>query len=260
MLTFEGKRVVITGAAGGVGRALVTLFSSLGASIVACDKDKDGLATLDVTERQAFDLADTTALNDAVAGMLACRTAPSVVISNAGWTRAETLADVDDTTVADEINGNLKGAMALTRALLPALRTHKTGAAIVFVSSVNAHMHFGNPVYAAAKAGLEAWMRALATEEGPYGVRANAVAPGSIRTPAWDHRLEADPALADRLQGLYPLGRFVTAEEVAQTVAFLASALASGITGVSVPVDAGLLAGNRPFLNALANLKRTTHG
>ena len=121
--------------------------------------------------------------------------------------------------------------------------------ALVFISSVNALAHFGNPAYAAAKAGVNVFARAIAVECGRAGLRANAVCPGSIRTPAWTHRLARDPAVMDKLQRLYPLQRVVEAREVAEAVAFLASDRASGITGVSLPVDAGLTAGCLPFID-----------
>ena len=79
-------------------------------------------------------------------------------------------------------------------------------------------------------------------------MRANVVCPGSIRTPAWDHRIAQDASVLERLQRFYPLGRIVDTREVAETVAFLASDRASGITGAILPVDAGLTAGCRPFI------------
>jgi len=75
------------------------------------------------------------------------------------------------------------------------------------------------------------------------------VAPGSVRTPAWDHRLEADPTLLSKVRPLYPLGRLVSPVEVANAVLFLASPAASGITGTVLPVDAGLTAGNLRFVD-----------
>ncbi len=85
-------------------------------------------------------------------------------------------------------------------------------------------------------------------EFGQRGVRANVVCPGSIRTPAWDHRIAQDQSVLDHLQRLYPLGRIVNVGEVAEAVAFLASERASGIIGAVLPVDAGLTAGCRPFI------------
>ncbi len=98
-------------------------------------------------------------------------------------------------------------------------------------------------------------MRAIATEAGRDGVRSNAIVPSSIRTAAWDHRLKVDPTILDRISRLYPLGRLVTPEEVAHAALFLASPLASGITGVALNVDAGLTAGNLPFVDAISGLE-----
>lgn len=257
MLDFSGKRVLITGAASGVGRAMVEVFADLGARIAAFDVDGDGLAALkDRAETTTVDLTDAEAARGAIAASLDNGPAFDAVLSNLGWTRAETLSMITDETWDHELHLNLTSAATLTRALLPGLKAHAqetgAGAAIVYTSSVNARAHHGNPAYSAAKAGLEAFMRAIATEEGAAGIRANAVVPGSIRTAAWDHRFAKDPELGEKISALYPLGRMVEAREVASAAAFLASPLASGITGVSLPVDGGLSASNLAFLNAIA--------
>ncbi len=95
-------------------------------------------------------------------------------------------------------------------------------------------------------------MRAVATEEGRNGIRANAITPGSVRTMAWDHRIERDPEILGKVGALYPLRRMVEPAEVARAAAFLASPLSSGITGTVLPVDAGISAGNLPFLEQIA--------
>ena len=251
MIDFEGRRVVITGAAGGIGRSLVETFAACGAAVVACDVEGADLSAPGIAEAHHFDLLDDAAVGKA-AETIEAGGAPGAVISNAGWTRAETLADVSRDALSHELDLNLRSAAVLSQALLPSMRGQAKGAAFVFISSVNALAHFGNPAYAAAKAGLLAWMRAIATEEGRHGVRANAITPGSVRTAAWDHRLERDPAIADSVAKLYPLGRMVEPAEVARAAAFLASPMASGITGTTLPVDGGILAGNLPFLEQIA--------
>lgn len=244
-----GRRVLITGATGGVGATLVRRFAEAGALVLGCDLPDADFAGLPVHARHGFDLSDPAATEAAAAEILASGT-PDVVVSNAGWTRAETFRMLDDAAIARELEVNFTGTARLTAALLPAMRG-RTGSAFVFVASVNALAHFGNPAYAAAKAALVAWARAIATEEGSNGIRANVVAPGSIRTPAWAHRLAADPGLMERVAALYPLGRIVETDEVASAILFLASPLASGITGVTLPVDAGIGAGNLPFLRLI---------
>lgn len=251
MMDFGGRRVVITGAAGGIGRALVETFAACGAAVVACDVEQADLSAATISEAHHFDLLDDEAVAHAAERICAGGTL-AAVISNAGWTRAETLAELSQEALSRELDLNLRSAAMLSQALLPAMRNQPEGAAFIFISSVNAFAHFGNPAYAAAKAGLIAWMRAIATEEGRHGIRANAIAPGSVRTPAWDHRMERDPDIARNVARLYPLGRLVEPVEVARAAAFLASPLASGITGVTLPVDGGLLAGNLPFLEQIA--------
>lgn len=253
MIDFSGKRILVTGAAGGVGTALSERFSALGGEVIALDVDGAGLDRLAVHETHRVDLTDIVQTGAVIADIVS-RRVPDVVVSNLGWTRAETLEDLDDDGLTHELDINLTAAMRLSRALFPALLEKAASApvAMVFVSSVNAQAHFGNPAYAAAKAGLEAWARSIATEYGRRGIRANVVAPASIRTPAWDHRFAKDPDVGAAVERLYPLGRLVDAREVANAVAFLASAQASGIAGVTLNVDCGLMASNLGFLQAIA--------
>lgn len=251
-IDFRGGRVVVTGAGGGVGRALVDALSGANARIVACDVEGADLSSPSIVERHAFDLLDQPAVERAAQVILAGG-APCAVISNAGWTRAETFEAVTVDALDREMSLNFRNAAILSQALVPAMRDHPGGASFVFVSSVNALSHFGNPAYSAAKAALNAWMRAIATEEGLHGIRANAVLPGSIRTGAWDHRIAEKPEILAKVRELYPLGRLVEAAEVARAAVFLASSAASGITGATLNVDAGLSAGNLPFLDLISN-------
>ncbi len=248
ILGLQGKRVVITGASGGLGAVLVRRFAETGARVVGCDLPDAALDDLPLDDRHGFDITEAAAVVDAAAAIVEAG-APDAVISNAGWTRAESFTMLGPNDIGRELEINYSGAARLTHALLPAMR--ERGGVFVFVASVNALAHFGNPAYSAAKAGLMAWARAIATEEGRHGIRANVVAPGSIRTPGWDHRIARDPRIMERVSALYPLGRLVEPREVADAVLFLASPLASGITGATLPVDAGLMGGNMPFLRLI---------
>lgn len=249
-LDLDGARTVITGAGGHIGQALTRIFAEAGARVIACDVAGADLTAPGITERHHFDLRDPDAVV-AAADAITAGGAPQIVISNAGWTRADTMDEVTQDIIPDEMDRNFTGAARLTRALLPGMRDLPGNRAFVFVASVNGLTHHGNPPYSAAKAALLAWMRAIAVEEGRYGIRANAVAPASVRTHAWDYRLERDPSVIERVSKLYPLGRLVTPDEVARSALFLASPMASGITGSTLAVDAGLMAGNLPFLDIL---------
>lgn len=241
-------RAVVTGAGGGLGRAIVAALQGAGFGVAACDSNPDLLAALPVEHRYRFDLRDEN-LGEIAAGITAEFGLPDVLINNAGYSRAETMAALD-AAWDQELGINLTGVVRFTQGFLPAMMARGRGN-ILFISSINALAHFGNPAYAAAKAGTLAYMRALAVEYGRQGIRANAVCPGSVRTGAWDHRELTEPGIAKRAAALYPMGRMVSPEEVAQAVLFLASEASSGITGIALPVDAGITAGNLTFIQQI---------
>jgi NAD(P)-dependent dehydrogenase (short-subunit alcohol dehydrogenase family) len=124
-----------------------------------------------------------------------------------------------------DIDANLNGAFTCAHAVLPQMVKRRSGN-IVNVGSVNGLAALGDPAYSAAKAGMISLTRSLAQEYGRYGIRANIVLPGTVRTPIWTERLAKEP------------------EEVARVIAFLASDLASAVTGAAIPVDCGLTSGN----------------
>jgi NAD(P)-dependent dehydrogenase (short-subunit alcohol dehydrogenase family) len=243
-----GKRALITGAGGGIGRALVSAFSAAGATVIGADITAGAMDGMDLADRLAFDLTNSEAIEAALAPLERAGKAPDILVSNAGYTRSETLDQVNLAVWEKELAINLTAAYLVTKPIIAAME-RRGGGSIVFISSVNALAHFGNPAYSAAKAGLVAFAKAIAVERGARGVRANVVCPGSVRTRAWDHRFERTPDLMSRILPLYPLGRMVEADEVARTALFLASDAASGITGAVVPVDGGLTAGNLRFVN-----------
>lgn len=243
----DGKQVLITGAGGGIGRALVATFAAAGAIVSGTDLDSGMMDGLALTHSFAVDLTDSQAVEHHIAQLEADGVVPDILVSNAGFTRGEVLDDLDSAVWDRELAINLTGAFNVATPLLPAM-AWRGGGSIVFIASVNALSHFGNPAYSAAKAGLVAYAKAIAVERGGQGIRANVVCPGSVRTPAWDHRLAKDPELLARVLPHYPLGRLVTPEDVARAALFLASDAASGITGAVLPVDGGLTAGNLRFV------------
>lgn len=244
----DGLSVLITGAGGGIGHALVDAFHAAGAAVSGADRTPDALAGLNLAHTLVADQADLAATDKAARAYLRDFGAPDLVISNAGYTRAELFEDLDLRVWESELAINLSGAYALTAPIVEAMAARGSGN-LVFIASVNGLLHLGNPAYSAAKAGLIAYAKSIAVERGSRGVRANVICPGSVRTPAWDHRFAADPGLMAKVLPLYPLNRLVTPAEVANTAVFLSSPAAAGITGVALPVDAGLVAGNMHFIN-----------
>lgn len=243
---FAGKTIAITGAAGGIGQCLCRFFGAAGATIAALDRSDAVLAFADALGKEGIaveaavaDIASEAAVADAFARFGDVH----ILINNAGVSRYPTLAATDPAGWRDDVNANLNGAFTCAHAVLPQMMARR-GGAIVNVGSVNGLHALGDPAYSAAKAGMIALTRALAMEYGRYGIRANIVLPGTVRTPIWDQRKARDPNVLQTLERWYPLGRIVEPREVAQVIAFLASDAASAVTGAAIPVDCGLTAGN----------------
>ena len=240
--SFAGKTIAITGAAGGIGQWLCRFFVAEGASIAALDRsDKvhelvgSGLAT----KSAVADIDDAAAVKAAFESFGDVH----VLINNAGVSRYPTLAVTDPRSWDEDVASNLNGAYACAHAVLPQMVARRSGS-IVNVGSVNGLSALGDPAYSAAKAGMISLTRSIAQEYGRYGIRANIVLPGTVRTPIWDERKAKDPNVLKTLERWYPLGRIVEPEEVARVIAFLASDLASAVTGATIPVDCGLTSGN----------------
>ena len=250
----DGKTVLISGAGGGIGRAMVGVFRAAGAKVIGADREQSQLDGLDLAGSLLFDQANPKATRAAVERYLADHGVPDAVVANAGFTRAESFEDLNDEVWADELNINLNGAYAMADPIIAGMAKRGKGS-IVFISSVNGLEHYGNPAYSAAKAGLIAYAKAIAVERGAQGIRANVVAPGSVRTPAWDHRIAADASVLDNVLPHYPLGRMVDPQEVANAAVFFTSDAASGISGTVLPVDAGLMAGNLRFVDDVLRAK-----
>ena len=231
-LDLSGKVGVVTGAASGIGRATVVALSSYGANVVACDRDADGLATLGEAKlTSTLDVRDVDAVSAFADNVASAFGGIDILVNNAGGTFISLFSDLapkgDETLVRE----NLLSVAWVTRAFLPVLRD---GGAIVNVTSIEAYRAAPMySLYAAAKAGVENLTRTLALELGARNVRVNAVAPDVIATPGvGDLQSSVRP----------PIGRIGRPEEVASVIAFLASDLASYVTGSTVHVDGGNLA------------------
>lgn len=247
---FRDKVVAITGAAGGIGRELCRYFGQEGASIAALDRSPQVTAFGEELDRSGIravtavvDIGDASAVARAFASVTAALGPVDVLINNAGGTTHPTVERTSPEGFRQDVNVNLNGAFNCVHAVLPAMKARRAGA-IVTIGSVNGLGAYGDPGYSAGKAGLISLTRSLAMELGRYNIRANIVCPGTVRTPIWTERLARRPELLGELTRWYPLGRIVEPVEVMRVVAFLASDAASAVTGVVLPVDCGLTAGN----------------
>ena len=249
-MEFKNKVVAITGASGGIGRELCNYFGREGAAIAAFDKSEAVTTFAEQlrgrgmrAESAVVDISNATAVGSAFARTVAALAPIDILINNAGVTRHPSLEHTTPEGFSQEIEVNLNGAYNCAYAVLPGMRARRRGA-IVNIGSVNGLAALGDAAYSAGKAGLISLTKALALEFGRYNIRANIVCPGTVRTPIWDERVARNPTVLTELARWYPLGRIVEPIEVMRAVAFLASDAASAITGVVLPVDCGLTAGN----------------
>jgi meso-butanediol dehydrogenase / (S,S)-butanediol dehydrogenase / diacetyl reductase len=238
-----GSTVLITGAGRGIGAETARRFGEAGARLVLLERDAeraDALAAaLPGARVRTADVGDAAALDTAIADVV---DDIDVLVNNAYAISAEGFLDTTDAHIDSDLAITLAAPMHLTRRVLPGMVRRGSGT-VLNVASVNGLGWYGNAAYSAAKAGLVSFTRSIAAEFGPHGIRANAVAPGTIATGAWDAQVAADPEVFERAARWYPLGRVGTPEDVARALVWLASPEAEWITGVVLPVDGGLTAG-----------------
>ncbi|WP_413760101.1 SDR family NAD(P)-dependent oxidoreductase [Streptomyces sp. MMBL 11-3] len=258
MRRFNDHTVLITAAGQGIGEATAHRFAAEGANVLVTDRDatraervadeiraKGGTAA-----PHACDVADRAAVEAAVAAAVDSFGGLDVLVNNAYacHTDPPSFEEHEDGPWYEDFEITLHGAYRCIRAALPHLAAAGGRGAVVSIGSVNAEQHFGSHAYSAAKAALASLTRTVAVEVAPRGVRVNLVEPGTVRTDAWDGRGE----ILERVTAHYPLGRVGEPADIASAVAFLASADASWITGVTLPVDGGLLVSNLAMLRDMA--------
>ena len=256
---FDTYGVMVTGGARGIGEATARRFAAEGAAVLIADLDGEAAArTAEAiradggrAESITCDVADSGLVDDAVAYAVDVFGTLDVLVNNAyscSRHHEEFTGESDEDWLRD-LDITLTGAMRCSRAALPHLTiAPDRRGAIVNIGSVNGLSYFGNHSYSAAKAGLISLTRTLAVQAAPAGVRVNLVAPGTIRTPAWAGR----EGVLDALAQAYPLGRIGEPADIAAAVTFLASRDAAWITGVTLPVEGGILSSSTRFLDVLA--------
>lgn len=243
-LELAGKACLVAGASRGIGKAIAQALAREGGRIAAIARGADELnATVkQLGEGHVAIAADVTTAEGASAAVEGCVQALGgidVVVANVGKSFAREASAMDDADFAKSLDMNLWSTMRVVQRAAPHLIA-RGGGSITMIASIWGREAGGAPGYNVAKAGVIALAKALARDYAVYGIRVNSVSPGSILFPGggWDRRQKADPeGIADMIKRELPFGRFGSPEEVADVVAFLASARASWVSGTSIVVD-----------------------
>lgn len=240
---------IVTGAAGDIGAAIAKKLAATH-KVAALDIDAAALASTiaglgDLGSRVTPIRCDLTNLDDLdrAATEAALLGSVNVLVNNAGAAKALSLHSMTGETLSHDLSLNLEAALNCFKAFENSLVESGNGT-VVNIASVNGLSTFGHPAYSAAKAGLVHATKAIAVEYGKYGMRANAVAPGTVKTQAWKAREAANPGVFDEALGWYPYKLLPEPDDIAEAVAFLVGPAARCITGICLPVDSGLTAGS----------------
>ncbi|NGO45664.1 MULTISPECIES: SDR family NAD(P)-dependent oxidoreductase [Streptomyces] len=241
MTRMDGLRAVVTGGASGIGRATADLLAAQGARVAVLDRDTTGVDEPLVALRA--DITDDAQVRAAMAEASARLGGIDILVNNAGVGAAGTVEDNPDEQWHRVLDVNVLGVVRTSRAALPSLRA-SDNAAIVNTCSIAATA--GLPqraLYSASKGAVLALTLAMAADHVREGIRVNCVNPGTADTP-WVSALLAasDDPTAERaaLNARQPMGRLVTAEEVAAAIVYLASPAAASVTGTALAVDGGM--------------------
>ena len=239
-MLMDGKTVVVTGAASGIGEACVRRFRAEGAAVQAWDRERAHGGDPDVVHREV-DVSSAAAVRDAAAAVAGEHGGVDALINCAGVITPNLPAeDVDPSDYQRNFDVNLMGVVHTTRELHGQLAARS--GAIVNVSSQAALVCLPNQsAYSAVKGAVASLTRSLAIDWAAAGIRVNAVCPGFTRTPMASGQLTAE--LEAAVSRRVPLGRIFEPEEIAASIVFLASDMASAVTGVVMPVDGGWTAG-----------------
>ncbi len=238
MARLKGKRVLVTAAAAGIGKATVIAMRREGATVLATDIDADGLHALG-GETRVLDVTD----RGAVAALAKDTVAFDVLFNCAGMVPNGSLLDGSDADWDRALALNATGGYNVTRALLPAMIANGGGSVIMVASVASSIVGVPNRcAYGASKAALIGLMKSIAADYVTSGIRCNAICPGTVDTPSLRGRLEATgdyAAARDAFTQRQPMGRLGTAEEIAELGVYLASDESAFMSGQAIAIDGG---------------------
>ncbi len=243
MIDLHGKKALVTGATGGIGKAIVEALLNAGAIVAISGTRQEKLEALkaELGKEVAIlpcKLNDADALANLVPDAENALDGLDILVNNAGITRDGLAMRMKDEDWQDVLDINLGASFKLSRAAIKGMMKRRTGRIINITSVVGVMGNPGQANYCASKAGLIGMSKSLAAEVASRGITVNCVAPGFIKTPMTD---ELNEAQAKRITDNIPAGRFGLPEDIAASVAFLSSDAAGYITGQTIHINGGLL-------------------
>lgn len=256
------KVAIVTGANRGIGRVISLRLAQAGAQLVLAGRDRAGLEESarmigDVKNEVSLkplithlDHLDPSSIDSSVEQTLKAFGRIDILVNNSGITgKSAPLWELSEGEWDETIDVNLKGPFLVSKAVIPAMLKQKSGS-IIFIGSVTGKRPFANrSIYAASKLGLVGMMRTLALEVGTHGIRVNLISPGFVAGPRLDgvvHVVAEQEKIspeeeASKMRAMIPIGQFVTPENIAEGVLFLASDRSAGITGDDLNISGGLV-------------------
>lgn len=240
----DGKIALVTGASRGIGAAIVTAFAEAGAQVMLANRSLEpaqvlaaSLASRGLTAAATEFAADEAGCRAAIDAAVRTYGALDMVVHNAGGCRWTSLADMTSEVLDEALTLNLKCCFWLTSAALPWLKQRGGGRLLVTSSVTGPRVAMANSAhYAAAKAGVNGFIRAAALELAPHAITVNGVEPGFI---AKDRGRLSQPQTRTRIEHYIPLGKMGAADDIAHAMLYLASPAAAFITGQTIVVDGG---------------------
>jgi len=245
MLSLEGQVAIITGGAQGIGEGICEVFCKAGATVALWDVRDSGAETAEKIKArggkiffQKVDITNRTAVDAAVAEIIEGYGKIEILINNAGVLRDRSFLKMTQEEWDTVINVNLSSLFTTTQAVLPHMREAGYGR-IISASSINGFVGaFGQTNYSATKAGVAGFTRALCREVGRFGITANAVAPGFIKS---EMTASMPPEVVKAGIAMIPVGRIGTPEDMGNAYLFLASKEAGFINGITLHANGGAM-------------------